>query len=218
MSSFLPDGKLLSLCVRSDRGKDCLHTSMKLKQCQGSRIAWMPAGAPSSLAWFDPTSVNVLVELVLAPKCLLYLPVNFSWLNEWIKGGSNYLSERHKTITNPFLQMANHNRLLQTKRPTRWTGVLPVCCYLSSDIDKNDWDCKTEGICLAIFHFLSFARWKFVQKLRHKKKTTIISHSLRGDGPQTPVDGFFTISHAKWFNNVWEELKFLRCENHDSTA
>ncbi len=52
---ILPDGKRLLLFVRPDSGIDRHHTSLKLRQCPISRIAWMPTGAPSSLTLFHTT-------------------------------------------------------------------------------------------------------------------------------------------------------------------
>ncbi len=51
---ILQGGKRLLLYVRPDRGIDGYHTSLKLRQCPVSRIAWMPTGAPSALTLFDP--------------------------------------------------------------------------------------------------------------------------------------------------------------------
>ncbi len=62
-------GQRLLLYVRPDRGVDYLYTSLKIRQCPVSRIAWMPTGAPSSLTLFDPTPFTVRMSMVLARKC-----------------------------------------------------------------------------------------------------------------------------------------------------
>ncbi len=73
---ILTGGKRLLLFVRLDRGIDCLHTSLKLRQCPASRIAWMPFGAPFSLTLVDLIPLIVLMLMVFGAQVLLFRPVN----------------------------------------------------------------------------------------------------------------------------------------------
>ncbi len=42
---ILPGEKRLLLYIRPYLGIDCLHSTLKLRQCPFTRIAWMPTGA-----------------------------------------------------------------------------------------------------------------------------------------------------------------------------
>ncbi len=66
---ILPDRKRLLLYLRPDRGIDCLHTSLNLRQCPISRITGMSTDAPSSVTLFDPTIFFIPIKMVLARKC-----------------------------------------------------------------------------------------------------------------------------------------------------
>ncbi len=73
----LPGGKRLLQFVRPDSGKDCLHTSLRLRQCPASRIAWMPTGAPFSLTLCDLIPLIVLMLMVFGAQVLLFRPKNW---------------------------------------------------------------------------------------------------------------------------------------------